>query len=107
MDGGGTGSSDFVVWGRCSDLYGGAAVICMAARRVVRRQPLALLALLISVATLWVLSLAFDPRCQCTDDALTDDEARRCRCGPDNSLLSCHTDHCRRPVQTTATLPCT
>jgi hypothetical protein len=22
--------------------------------------------------------VAFDPRCQCTDDALTDDEVRRC-----------------------------
>lgn len=84
-------------------------MICllMAARRAVRRQPLALLALLIGVATLWVLSVAFDPRCQCTDDALTDDEVRRCRCGADNSLLPCHTDHCQRPMQIIATIPYT
>ena len=99
-------------------------MICMGARRVVRREPLALLALLLSVAALWALSAAFDPRCQCTDDALTDDEARRCRCGPHTALppgrpytalpafradlqqTSCScSGHCQRPLQIAASCP--
>ncbi len=46
--------------------------------RRLRRGPLALLALLALGGALVAITGAFDPRCQCTDDALTGDEERRC-----------------------------
>ena len=47
-------------------------------QRRVRRAPLALLAVVAVSGVMLVITGAFDPRCQCTDDALTGDEARRC-----------------------------